>query len=84
MFLCSGNNEISIINIKLFRTSAKSNYSELLLKTGSLTMLVNRMKFIAIEVFKRIYNLNPAFMQTMFVVKEIEKDMRDPSILILP
>ena len=42
------------------------------------------MKCIAVEVFKCIYNLNPAFMQTLFVVKEIEKDMRDPSILILP
>ena len=60
------------------------SYQELLLKTGSQTMLVNRMKCIAVEVFKCIYNLNPAFMQTMFVVKEIEKDMRDPSILILP
>ena len=42
------------------------------------------MKFIAIEVFKYINNLYPAFMQTVFIVKEIEKDMRDPSILILP
>ena len=60
------------------------SYIELLQKTGSTTMYINRMKCIAVEVFKCIYNLNPAFMNKMFVVKELDTDMRDPCILIVP
>ena len=60
------------------------SYQELLQKTGCETMHLNRMKFIAIEVFKCVHNLNPGFMNEMFIIKEFDRNMRDPCILIVP
>lgn len=68
-----------------FLTGSHSlSYSELLKNTGFNTMHLSRMKFIATEVFKCIYNLNPEFMNEMFIVKESSINLRDPCILIVP
>jgi hypothetical protein len=47
-------------------------------------MHLARLKSIAIEVFKCVYNINPTFMNDMFVVKDMPRDLRDPSILVIP
>jgi hypothetical protein len=61
-----------------------SNYTLLLKETGYKTMHLSRMKCIVIEVFKCLYDLNPEFMNDMFIVKETKFNLRDPSILIVP
>jgi hypothetical protein len=60
------------------------NYEELLKHTGYKSMHLARLKSIAIEVFKCVYNINPTFMNDMFVVKDMPRDLRDPSILVIP
>ena len=45
---------------------------------------VNRLKAIAIEVFKCIHKLNPASLNEVFTVKESNRNLRDPSILFVP
>ena len=60
------------------------SYEELLDNTGYTSMHLRRLKCIVIEVFKCIYNMNPAFMNDMFVVKDIPNQLRDPSILVIP
>ena len=59
-------------------------YEQLLQHTGYKAMHLQRLKCIAIEVFKCVYNLNPTYMNDMFVVKDMPKVLRDPSILVIP
>ncbi len=54
----------------------KSSYSSLLEKKMRYnTILIRRIKTMATEVFKSLYNLNSTFMNQMFEVKTISFDL---------
>ena len=61
-----------------------SNYTELLHKTKIPSQTLQRLKYIAIEIFKCLNNLNLSFMSKMFNVKENKYDMRKSRLLELP
>jgi hypothetical protein len=61
-----------------------SPYSSLLDKCGYPTLFIRRIRTIASEVFKSLNNLNPAFMNEMFEVKNVSYDLRDSKILCQP
>ena len=42
------------------------------------------LKCIAIEAFKCVHNLNPEFINDIFVVKDMPRELRDPCILVIP
>ncbi len=58
----------------------KSLYS----KCGYKTLLIRRIKTIATELFKSLYNLNSTFMNQMFEVKSISYDLRNYNVLFQP
>ena len=61
-----------------------SNYTELLHKIKIPSLTLQRLKYMAIEIFKCLNNLNPSFMSKMFNVKENKYDMRKSRLLELP
>jgi hypothetical protein len=61
-----------------------SNYNELLQKSGYNTLHLNRLRSIALDVFKCVNSLNPTFLNQLFTMKESERNLRDPSILYVP
>ena len=61
-----------------------STYETLLEKCNYTTLLIRRIKVIAIEVFKSLNNLNPCFMNEMFDVKDIPYNLRDTNIVLQP
>ncbi len=68
-----------------FMFNDKTNsYAILLEKCGYTTLHIKRIKTIASEVFKSLNNLNPAFMNKMFDVKDVSYGLRDSQILIQP
>ena len=70
--------------LRFLMADYKSSYSLLLKRSGHQTLHLNRIKHIAIEVFKCVHRLNPCSLNNMFVIKETNRYLRDPSILIVP
>ena len=61
-----------------------SEYNVLLRKTNNISLLLSRMKSIAIEVFKSVHNLNPEFLNELFELNKCKYGLRDPFRLIPP
>lgn len=61
-----------------------SSYEDLLKRCDSTTLHLKRLKSICTEVFKSLNNLNPTFMNEMFVTKETPYNLRDQNILDPP
>ena len=54
-----------------------SSYDLRMRKTKISTMEVNRMRYLAIEIYKTINNLNPSFMKHIFKIREINRPIRN-------
>ena len=61
-----------------------SECSELLDKSGAISMLQYRLNCIILEVFKSIHNSSPLYIQDMFEVKKSSYSLRDSSKLVQP
>ena len=70
--------------MRLLRTDTSSTYEELLQRRKQSTLHVSRMRLIALEIFKSINNLNPAFMKDLFEFKMLTHDFRDQHKLVMP
>ncbi len=55
--------------LRFLLNDQKITYHELLEKSNYTTMLIRRIKTIAMEVFKSLHDLNPNFMKEMFNIK---------------
>ena len=62
--------------LKLLLNDYNSSYKELLEKTNKPSMEVNRMRSLALEVFKTFNNLNPSFMKDIFVKNSTAKSKK--------
>ncbi len=62
----------------------KTTYHELLENCNYTTMLIRRIKTIAMEVFKSLHDLNPNFMKEMFNINELKYSLRDSNIIYQP
>ncbi len=58
--------------LRFLLNDQKSTYLQLLEKCNYITMLIRRIKTIAMEVFKSLHDLNPYFMKEMFNIKELK------------
>ena len=61
-----------------------SDYEGLLEKAGSNTLLIFRLRSIAIEVFKCVKKMSPSYLHDMYQSKSIKYEMRDSERLELP
>ena len=61
-----------------------STYEEILKRGHFLPLSIYRLKFLAIEVYKYINNLNPTYLRDLFVHKNIVYELRDPHKLEQP
>ena len=51
--------------LRLIYSDHVSSYDELLIRNSSPTMLVNRLRQIAVEIFKSIHNANPPYVSEL-------------------
>ena len=54
-----------------------STYEEILKRGDFLPLSIYRLKFLAIEVYKCINNLNPTYLSDLFVHKNVNYELRD-------
>ena len=59
----------------------KSSYNDLLIRSKKCTMQVARQRTLCIEIFKTIKNLNPSFMQSIFISRTSKHPSRNPNNL---
>ena len=60
------------------------SYNELLRKSGPLSVKMNLMHFLIIEVFKCVRGINPSYLNDMFIVHTSNYDFRNSSRLLQP
>ena len=61
-----------------------STYDELIDKAGTNTLLINRLRLMALTVFKSIKSLNPPCLNDIFSKKSVPYRMRDSCIIEQP
>ena len=61
--------------LRLALSDYSSSYSELLQKTKFATVHIHSIRQLALEVFKTLHNLNPAFMKNYFISKASDYDL---------
>ena len=59
-------------------------YSELLCKANMLSLSMYRLRFMAIEVYKCVNDLNPTFLNNVFRLKHVNHNLRDRNLLVQP
>ena len=60
------------------------SYNELLKKSGQLSVKMNLMRFLIIEVFKCVRGINPSYLNDMFIAPTSNYDLRNSSRLLQP
>ena len=53
-----------------------SPLEEILKKSGKVCMEVNRLRYLCIEIYKSINNINPSFMKQIFQLRETDRTVR--------
>ena len=53
-----------------------SSYEELLQKAGKVTMKVNRLRSLCVEIYKSINNINPTYMNEIFKLRKTSRAVR--------
>ena len=66
--------------IRIVYNDYVSTYEKLLRDANALSLSMLRLKYMIIEVYKCINELNPEYMNKMFSVKDTKYDLRDASI----
>ena len=70
--------------LRLLYDDPTTPYQELLTSHGHTTLHIQRLRTIALEVFKSLHDLNPAFMKDMFEEKTVQYGLRDTQKLTQP
>ena len=71
-------------SLRILTNDRQSSYDELLVKTGSASMLTHRLRLMLIEVFKYFKSLTPACLNEMFQIKCNSHGLRDVTRLVQP
>ena len=84
VFFCGkGNsNKLEKINERALRivfSDTCTPYVELLRKAKCLSLSMLRLKYLIVEVYKCIYNLNPKYLNHMFTIRNANYAFRDGS-----
>ena len=88
-FFCSITNTRKIERIqyralKFVYNDYSSDYTTLLSRGNHNTILVHRLRYIAIETYKCINKLNPSFLHDVFKAKVLGYNLRDSNLVIQP
>ena len=67
--------------LRILFADYNSSYLELLKKAGTTTLLIQRLRLIALAVFKSLHGLNPPCLNDMFTPKYVPYQLRDSSLL---
>ena len=67
--------------LRILFADYNSSYTELLGRAGTTTLLIQRLRLIALTVFKSLHGLNPPCLNDMFTPKQVPYRMRDSSLL---
>ena len=70
--------------LRLALSDYSSSYSDLPQKTKFTTVHIHSSRQLALEVFKTLHNLNPAFMKNYFIPKPSNYDLRKRDMLYIP
>ena len=73
--------KIQEIALRILFADYNSSYTELLGRVGTTTLLIQRLRLIALTVFKSLHGLNPPCLNDMFTPKQVPYRMRDSSLL---
>ena len=60
-----------------------SPLEDILKKSGKVCMEVNRLRYLCIEIYKTINNINPSFTKQIFQLRETNRTIRNQYILNL-
>ena len=63
--------------LRFLYNNCQLSYEELLDKANSSTMNVKRLRFLCVEIYKTINNLNPSFMKQIFELRETNRNVRE-------
>ena len=66
--------------LRILFADYNSSYIELLGKAGTTTLLIQRLRLIALTVFKSLHGMNPPCLNDMFTPKSVPYEMRDSSL----
>ena len=67
--------------LRILFADYNSSYLELLKRAGTTTLLIQRLRLIALIVFKSLHGLNPPCLNDMFTPKYVPYQLRDSSLL---
>ena len=67
--------------LRILFADYNSSYPELLKKAGTTTLLIQRLRLIALAVFKSLHGLNPPCLNDMFTPKYVPYQLRDSILL---
>ena len=70
--------------LRLALSDYTSSYSKLLVKARSATIHIYSIRLLALEVFKTLHNLNPAFIKEYFLPKPNSYNLRKMDALSVP
>ena len=70
--------------LRLALSNYTSSYSKLLVKAKSTTIHIHSIRLLALEVYKTLHNLNPAFMKDYFLPKPNSYNLRKMDTLSVP
>ena len=71
-------------SLKILHNDYTSNYQMLLEKAGTTTLLIRRLRLLAICVFKSIHSVNPAYLNNLYELKTSNYEMRNVASLVQP
>ena len=67
--------------LRILFADYNSSYTELLGRAGTTTLLIQRLRLIALTVFQSLHGLNPPCLNDMFTPKQVPYRMRDSCLL---
>ena len=63
--------------LRFLYDDCNSPSEEILKKSGKFCMELNRLRYLCIEIYKTINNINPSFMKQIFQLRETNRTVRN-------
>ena len=70
--------------LRLALSDYTSSYKDLLVNAESTTVHIHSIRLLALEIYKTLHNLNPAFMKNYFLPKPTSYNLRRNDVLSIP
>ena len=70
--------------LRLVLSDYTLSYKDLLVNAESTTIHIHSIRLLALEIYKTLHNLNPAFMKNYFIPKPTSYNLRINDVLSIP